>query len=94
MCKTNGKCENDDSCQVYDGNTMCADPSCSGNELTAAKFCNGMGKCDQGGIVTDCSPFNCNPGTMMCYGPTCGNDTECASPNVCDVLNMSCGPMM
>jgi hypothetical protein len=88
-CGTNGKCENDDSCQFYGGESMCIASTCSGeSEVTSARFCDGMGACGAG-TTTNCGAYKCNPGAVACYD-ACTGDGQCATGNTCDTNTMSC----
>jgi hypothetical protein len=88
-CQTNGKCEDDDSCQFYGGGTMCVAATCSGdNQLTSNRYCDGAGNC-AAGTTTDCGTYKCNPGAVACYD-ACTGDGQCATGSTCDTDTMSC----
>jgi hypothetical protein len=92
-CGTTGKCENDDSCQYYGGETQCVAATCSSDsEVSSARFCDGFGACAPAATVTNCGTYKCNPGTLACY-ESCADDGQCATGNTCDTGTMSCiGP--
>jgi hypothetical protein len=96
-CGTNGKCEANGDCQLWDGSTLCAPAACTAaDKRTSDRFCDGIddgtgkGTCTAG-TVTDCGNYNCNAATVSCF-TTCTDSLECSGTNVCDALTMSCGP--
>jgi hypothetical protein len=87
-CQTNGRCNADGSCELYDGSTMCADVACTSmTEQTSARFCDGGGNCGAG-TVTDCGAYTCDATTNACF--TSCTDNECSIGYTCDPASASC----
>jgi hypothetical protein len=71
------------SCRYPGTTTACgAGSSCSGNNLIAAKRCNGSGSCSLSGSTTNCAPYACDPATTSCK-KSCTMTTDCASGYIC-----------
>ncbi|APR78022.1 Flagellar hook-length control protein FliK [Minicystis rosea] len=67
--------------------TTCTPASCTGNTLTSAKTCNGMGACTQGGTTAPCADdFVCSPTACYASCATGGafDDAKCVSTDYCD----------
>jgi len=84
-CGTTGVCDGFGSCAVYDADTTCISPTCSGSSANSPGTCDGNGTCQAPGQV-DCSPFMCS-GTVC--STMCTTDADCVAPNTC--VNGSCG---
>jgi subtilisin-like proprotein convertase family protein len=69
-CGQDGVCDGDGACRQWPGGTICSDQSCSVDELTATKYCDGDGNCVS-------SASNCD--TLV----PAGWDLDQGSPFVC-----------
>jgi hypothetical protein len=91
-CGTNGLCDGDGHCAVYDATTVCGDASCDkgSNTFVHEAHCDGFGTCAGAGTPLSCAPFTCRPDGKGC-ADRCGSTSECVQPNVCS--GGSCGPI-
>ncbi|MFT3771992.1 MAG: hypothetical protein QM820_41830 [Minicystis sp.] len=93
-CGQDGLC-NAGACEKWPTNTVCANASCSGNTLTAAKTCDGNGACNQGGTTSTCANgLACDSAAMMCFA-SCGmstmaDDSKCVGGDYCDPATGAC----
>jgi hypothetical protein len=85
-CGQDGTCDGLGGCADYAADTLCLEPSCSGNILDTAGSCDGFGTCRLGGTL-DCDPFRCLDGACL---PSCQTDNDCAAGHAC--VSGSCGP--
>ena len=63
--------------------TVCLAPTCSGDRLSTAGTCDGLGTCRPQGVQT-CDPYQCIDGA--CVG-RCTGDSDCVS----GVVGEACG---
>jgi hypothetical protein len=91
-CGTNGLCDGDGHCAVYDASTVCGDASCDkgSNTVVHEAHCDGFGACAAAGAALSCAPFMCRPDGKGC-ADRCGSTSECVQPNACG--GGSCGPI-
>src|SRR5512138_3394324 len=91
-CGTNGLCDGDGHCQVYDDTTVCGAAWCDkgSNSFTHEARCDGHGTCAGAGAALSCAPFMCRPDGKAC-ADSCSSAGECLQPNACS--NGTCGPI-
>ena len=89
-CSTDGFCDGNGACRLYDANTTCAAASCPVNQsmLTTDRTCDGRGVCQPPSMLA-CAPYVCN-GTTACKA-ACTVDGDCLAPNICDLQINRCG---
>ncbi len=89
-CSTDGFCDGNGGCRLYDAATSCAAPTCPAGTTTATsgRTCDGRGVC-QPATTLGCAPYVCN-GTTACKG-ACTGDADCLLPAICDPLTNLCG---
>ena len=89
-CSTDGFCDGNGGCRLYDATTSCAAPTCPAGTSTATsvRLCDGKGAC-QAATSIPCAPYLCN-GTTACKG-ACTSDADCLAPNICDPTTNLCG---
>ncbi len=88
-CGTDGTCDGGGKCRLYGPTTICAAATCSGSTYTPARSCDGTGSC-QTVTATLCTPYSCDATNNVCK-TTCGANTDCAAPSICNTTTMSCG---
>ncbi|HXU62214.1 MAG TPA: hypothetical protein VN962_10960 [Polyangia bacterium] len=84
-CGQTGACDGLGGCAHYAAETVCAAPSCSGERLTTAATCDGLGTCRPPGVQT-CAPFACANSACVSH---CTSDRDCSAGHTC--TNGSCG---
>ncbi len=79
-CGTNGLCDGDGHCAVYDATTVCGDASCDkgSNAFVHEAHCDGFGACAAAGAALSCAPFMCRPDGKGC-ADRCGSTSECVA---------------
>jgi hypothetical protein len=78
-CGYDGTCDGHGGCRLYQQDTRCAPPSCSGSSYGPPQFCSGHGACAAATPV-DCGPYDCSLDGCL---TTCAGDGECASTAYC-----------
>jgi hypothetical protein len=88
-CGTTGFCDGAGACQLFGAGTSCAPPACPAGATTQTlgRTCDGAGTCKPAGTQS-CAPYACNGTTC---NTTCLADTDCASPDICDLTVNRCG---
>jgi hypothetical protein len=82
-CKRNGKCDGVGNCERYAAGLPCGDATCSGDIITAAPTCDGLGSCQTRG-TTQCRPFTCSAdATGASCKKTCTTSSDCFAPSTC-----------
>ena len=89
-CSTDGFCDGNGGCRLYDATTSCASPTCPSptSTATSGRTCDGRGVC-QPATTISCAPYVCN-GTTACKA-ACTSDADCLTPNICDPQTNLCG---
>ncbi|APR78023.1 Tryptophan synthase alpha chain [Minicystis rosea] len=83
-CGQTGMCSAG-ACEVTAMGTVCQAASCTGNQQTTAKTCDGSGSCNQGGATTACTGnLKCDAAMASCLSSCGTDDTKCVAGNYCD----------
>lgn len=88
-CGHDGTCDGMGACGLYPQGTACSAGSCDSNTNTFSppSQCDGTGSCIPLQAY-NCAPYRCQ-GTTACFGPPCGDSSQCDSSHSC--VNNSCG---
>jgi hypothetical protein len=79
-CGDDGSCDGSGTCKKYGRETICAVESCTLNEYTPPRFCDGQEQCSPAAAPIPCGAFPCAAGRCRMI---CTLDQQCASGNYC-----------
>jgi len=88
-CGHNGVCDGAGTCAFWPSGTTCANQSCSGDQLTPARSCNGAGTCSPATPVS-CGGYKCEGASCR---TSCAKHWHCADTHYCDGAN-KCVPRL
>jgi hypothetical protein len=86
FCSTNGLCDGNGACQVYQPGTNCVPQSCVAGVYAPPSTCNASGQCVPSNSIL-CYPYVCNVDT--CFESCTAAGTQCAADRFCE--NSLCG---